>query len=215
MKTKLALILISFLLPVIISAQANDLNLSNLGSFDGEPALAVNPANPDNIIAGWMRLRIDRKMWIATRASFDGGASWGKYTFLPHIDTAYSSADVSIAFHNSGIAYLSYIDVDWSDTTATVFVAKSPDGGLSWETPAPVFHSSDTPDKPIDRPWIAVDNSGGPNDGAIYVTAMSLYFDTIYPHHVYLKTSTDGGTTWSGIVQVDDSLHSVGVLPIS
>ena len=216
MKTKILLLVwILFIIPSINFAQTNEYNLSNLISFDGEPSMAVNPVNPDNIISGWMRLRLDGRMWIATRASFDGGTSWSTYNFLPHIDTAYNSADVSIAFNNSGIAYLSYIDVDWSDTTATVFVTKSLDGGLTWESPVPVFLSSDTPDKPFDRPWIAVDNSGGSNDGTIYLTAMSLYYDMIYPHHIYLKSSTDGGNTWSNIKQVDDSLHSVGSLQIS
>ena len=215
MKNKIAIVLIYLIFPVILFAQTNDYNLSNVISFDGEPSIAINPTNSDNIISGWMRLRLDGRMWIAARSSFDGGATWSTHEFMPHVDTAYSSADVSITFHNSGIAYLSYVDIDWSDTTATVFVSKSLNGGLLWETPVPVFLSNEIPERPFDRPWIAVDNSGGVNDGAIYVTTMSVYFDTILPHHVYLKTSTDGGSSWSNIIQVDDNLHSVGSLEVS
>lgn len=216
MKKKIGLLTLMLLIISLVSfAQSNEHNLSNLISFDGEPSMAINPTNADNIITGWMRLRLDGRMWIATRASFDGGINWGSYIFLPHIDTAFNSADVAIAFNSSGTAFLSFIDADWSDTTATVFVAKSDDGGLTWQSPIPVFQSGDTPDKPIDRPWIAIDNSGGDNDGTIYLTAMSLYYDTLYPHHVYLKTSTDNGSTWSDIKQVDNSLYSVGSLKVS
>ncbi len=73
MKSKLLLhFLLLMIIPKISSAQTN-LNLSNLQGFDGEPYIAVNPANQNNIIAGWMRGRLDGKIWIATKASFDKG----------------------------------------------------------------------------------------------------------------------------------------------
>ena len=131
---KYILILLSLFSYISAVAQVNEQNLSPLLSFDGEPYLAVNPADPDNIIAGWMRLRLDGRIWIAVRNSFDNGQTWGNYQFLPHTDTGYHSADVSIEFHGSGTAYLSYVDVDWSDTTAFVYVTKSIDGGVSWSS---------------------------------------------------------------------------------
>ena len=66
--------------PCFLLAQTN-INLSNLLGFDGEPSLAVNPTNPSNLIAGWMRLRQDGKVWIATKATFDGGQTWSAINF--------------------------------------------------------------------------------------------------------------------------------------
>ena len=198
----------------ITLAQTNS-NLSNLLNFDGEPYIAVNPANQNNIIAGWMRLRADGKIWIATKASFDKGQTWSAINFMPHDTTINGSADVSIAFHNSGIAYLSWINYRQApDTAGAVFVSKSTDGGLTWGTPNKVIGSSDLPDNPFDRPWIVADNSGGANDGAIYVTSMTAYSQA-GQHHIYLRTSTDGGLTWSTIKQVDNNAFSVGSLTAS
>ncbi len=216
MKQKILLLWALFIIPAFIFAQSNEINLSNLASFDGEPSLAVNPTNPDNIIAGWMRYRyFDQKLWIATRTSFDGGATWSNISFLPHIDTTYDSFDVSIAFNTNGVAFLSFVDLVVNDSAGTVFVTKSTDGGLTWGTPVTVFESTELPDIPIDRPWITIDNSGSIYDGTIYLTAMSYCHYSGGTHHLYLKTSTDNGNTWSTIKQVDDSSYGVGSLTIS
>ncbi|MCL5991532.1 MAG: exo-alpha-sialidase [Bacteroidetes bacterium] len=192
---------------------AQEQNLSSLLSFDGEPYLAVNPKNPDNIISGWMRFRIDGKVWIAVRNSFDGGKNWGNIQFMPHTDTAYSSADVSIAFHKSGVAYLSYIDINWSDTSAIIYVVSTTDGGNKWSQPVPVYSSTELPDKPVDRPWIAVDNGETGTSGRIYLSAMTIY-SYKGAHSNYVKYSDDGGMTWSGIKRVDNSEFPVGQIPI-
>lgn len=195
-------------------AQSN-YNLSNLTLFDGEPYIAVNPANQSNIISGWMRLRTDGKIWIATKASFDKGQTWSAVNFMPHDTPSNGSADVSIAFHSSGTAYLAWINFRTSpDTVGAVFVSKSMDGGLSWGTPNKVIDGIEKPDLPFDRPWIAVDNSGGINDGTVFVTSMSAYW-YVGQHHIYLRTSADGGATWSSIKQVDNTTFSVGSLTSS
>lgn len=202
------------IIPKISSAQTN-LNLSNLQGFDGEPYIAVNPANQNNIIAGWMRGRLDGKIWIATKASFDKGKTWSSIKFMPHDTSINGSADVAIAFHKSGTAYLSWINFRTSpDTVGAVYIAKSIDGGLTWGIPSKVIEGTEKPDLPFDRPWIAVDNSGGIHDGDIFVTTMSVYW-YIGKHHIYLKTSSDGGNTWSSIKQVDNTSYSVGSLTAS
>ncbi|MBI4645985.1 MAG: exo-alpha-sialidase [Bacteroidia bacterium] len=206
-----------YLIPILLfglNAQEN-INLSALPSFDGEPSIAINPVNPDNIIAGWMRLKLDGKIWIATKASFDGGQSWSSINYLPHDTIINGSADVNIVFHNSGTAYLSYINFRVSpDTVGAIFLTRSTNGGITWEVPCRIIGSGDTPDLPFDRPWIAVDNSGGIYDGTVYLSVMSVYW---YPgqHHIYLRSTSDGGATWSSIRQVDDSLFSMGTMKVS
>lgn len=211
----LLMILLFIATPGSSSAQTNT-NLSSLLSFDGEPYIAVNPANQNNIIAGWMRLRADGKIWIATKTTFDKGETWSAINFMPHDTLPNGSADVSIAFHRSGTAYISWINFRaGADTAGAVFVSKSIDGGLSWGTPNKVIGSNDLPDFPFDRPWIAVDNSGGVNDGTVYVTSMTAYWIAGQQHYIYLRTSADGGATWSSIKQVDNTAYSVGSLTAS
>ncbi|MEK7249677.1 MAG: hypothetical protein AAB209_04560, partial [Bacteroidota bacterium] len=73
-------VLISFRL----SAQPNDdKNISNSPFFDAEPSLAINPTNPDNIVAAWMSV-FGLRIGIKTRHSTDGGATWGTIQQIPH-----------------------------------------------------------------------------------------------------------------------------------
>jgi len=203
-------IILTLLLLTFGSTFAENINLSNLAGFDGEPHIAVNPANPKNIIAGWMRMRLDGKIWIAVKSSFDEGKTWSNITFMPHDTSKNGSADVSIAFHRGGTAYLSYINYRISpDTAGADYVVSSSDGGLNWSVPNKVFDASNTPDLPIDRPWIAVDNSGGPHDGTVYLTAMSAYWFA-GQHHLYIRSSSDKGASWSKLTQIDNEEFSVG-----
>lgn len=202
----------ALLLPLCSLAQSTNVNVSNLVSFDGEPSLAVNPANPDNIIAGWMRLRLDGKIWIAVRSSFDGGATWSPIQFLPHMQPDYGSADVSIAFHRSGLAYLLYIDYRMApDTVGGVYLAHSTDGGLRWSEPREAVSTIGRPDLPLDRPWLAVDNSGGATDGTVYMSVMSAYWYT-GAHHIYTRSSADSGATWSPLNRLDNDEYSPGLV---
>ena len=44
-----------------------------------------------------------------------------------------------------------------------------------------------------DKEWIAIDNSGGPHDGTLYIT---WYEAAGYPPGIYILSSKDGGRTW-------------------
>jgi hypothetical protein len=58
----------------------------------------------------------------------------------------------------------------------------------------------------LDRPWLAVDNSGGEHDGRLYTTFETTPFIDI-PPQVYVKHSDDHGATWSPTVRVDDGTY--------
>ena len=215
MKIKILFFFYLFIIAQSILFAQNNYNLSNLSFTDGEPYISVNPVNQNNIIVAWMRLRLDGKIWIATTTSFDKGQTWSVINFMPHDSSINNSADVSIAFHNSGIAYLIYVDYRTSpDSAGGIFISKSFDGGLTWSTSNKVFDKNELQDIPIDRPWIAVDNSGSVNDGNVFVTSMSAYFYE-GQHHIYFKSSADSGATWSVLKQVDDTLTSVGPFKVS
>ena len=71
----------------IATAQQANTNISNGILFDGEPYLAINPANQQNLVVAWMGLNFSNGSYqiaIKTRASFDGGNSWSTTAFLPH-----------------------------------------------------------------------------------------------------------------------------------
>src|SRR5262249_47535032 len=58
----------------------------------------------------------------------------------------------------------------------------------------------------LDRPWLAVDASGGLHDGRLYTTYETTPFVDI-PPQVYVKHSHDHRATWSPTVPVDDGTY--------
>jgi hypothetical protein len=78
MKKLLTLVLFTLLIQLGISQPVNT-DLSNGLIFDGEPYLAINPTNNQNIVAAWMGMKYTSGLFrilIKTRASFDGGNTW-------------------------------------------------------------------------------------------------------------------------------------------
>jgi len=195
-------------------AQPVNTNISDDLIFDGEPYLAVNPTNPQNMVAAWMAEQYTKGEFVITmktRASFDGGNTWSAYNTLPHNGTGFGSADVSMAFDKGGLLYICYID--WRqipNDSGGIYVARSIDGGLTWDTPSMAFNLTDVPGKyPIDRPWMVVDRSSGPYSGTLYITSKPAYFIPP-PNRNYYKLSTDSGHTWSAIAPVDGGNYLVG-----
>src|SRR5437870_4818079 len=83
-----------------LNAQPVNANISSGVAFDGEPYLAINPVNNQNLVAAWMGLKLSGgqfRVAIKTRASVDGGNTWSAVNALPHFGTGFGSADVSMA----------------------------------------------------------------------------------------------------------------------
>jgi hypothetical protein len=202
----LALAAALLVLPAFSSfSQSTDTDISNYNFADTEPFIAIDPVNPAHLIAGWMKLTGIMQVSIQTRSSFDGGATWSSGTTLPHLWSSFTSADVSIDFDSSGAPFICYIDYATSLDSGYVVVAGSGNGGLTWNAPVKVTSLLEKPDEPIDRPWIAIDRSSGPYSGRMYVTSKSTESGAA-PHHIWMKSSSDNGATWSGIIQLDDSI---------
>ena len=193
-------------------AQSNA-NLSNNAAFDGEPYIAINPKNHQNIVAAWMGLKLSSGLYrvaIKTRVSLDGGKSFSAANALPHMGSGFGSADVSMAFDKNGLLYLCYIDYKQQPDSGGVFVARSHDGGLNWDSPSKVIDAYEGGNKrPLDRPWLVVDNSNTANSGTLYITTKPAPW-IAPPNRNYYKASSDSGRTWTALANVDGGSHLVG-----
>lgn len=188
-------------------------NISNGSLFDGEPFLVINPGNPQNLVVAWMGIHFTGgqfRVGIKTRASFDGGSSWSAVNILPHQVSGYGSADPSMAFGNSGLLYVCYIDYRQNPDSGGIYVARSTDGGVNWDAPSKAFDMyDDTAKRPIDRPWMVVDNSATSTEGTLYITTKPAPWISP-PNRNYFKSSVDSGFTWTALANVDGGSHLVG-----
>ncbi len=189
---------ISILMSITLAFGQNQ-NISGGNVFDGEPYISINPNNPHHIVVAWMGFVPFNRIAIKTKVTFDAGTSWSNATNIPHAHPLYGSADPSLEFDNSGNVFLAYVDYNAGIDSGAVYVAKSTDGGITWTSPVEVINAhSDEGKYPVDRPWIAVDRSGGTFDGNIYVTTMppNIFGPLLPPYNPYFIRSTDGGATF-------------------
>ncbi len=199
-----------------------------------EPALAVNPTNPSNLLAG-SKLFTDPAHYqfkIGTYYSLDGGRHWHDSGVLPGFDSYAIVSDVSIAFGPDGTAYVCVLAWDGKKASG-IFVSRSTDGGKTFSDPVPV--SVDTTGAVFnDKPWIAVDDGNDPNRGTIYVAwnmdgpdamdgdalhpqaAAGLRARTSADSGIAVARSTDGGKSFAPyqIVAPFDQQHFyLGAIP--
>lgn len=190
--------------------KAQNKNLSNAFSFNGEPFLMVNPTNAKHIIVAWMGFSFGNNIVIKTRTSTDAGLTWSAATNLPHATNGNTSADPSMDFDANGNLYLCYVDFNQATSSGAVLVAKSTNGGLSWGTPVEALNANaDGTKLPIDRPWMVIDKSTGPTSGTIYITTKPAPWIPA-PNRAYLVTSTNGGTVWQPWKYIDGTNNLIG-----
>jgi hypothetical protein len=194
-------------LPAAPKAHISDVT-PKAGYFN-EPAIAVNPANPQQLVVAW---QINASVAYST----DGGRNWTIAEGTAPKDYRVSG-DVSLAYDAAGAALLCYIAFDklgtnnyWAHgaTRNGIFVRRSPDGGKTWEPePSTVVSHASTPGIPFeDKPWIVTDTSTSAHRGNIYVGWTQF---TLSESHLLFSRSTDGGKSWS----VPIRLSSVPGLP--
>lgn len=168
-----------------------------------EPSIAVNPANPQQIVGVFQ----DN---AHASYSHDGGHSWhlAEGTDPKNYKV---SGDVSVAFNNRGAAFLCYIAFDklgafnyWAHgaTRNGIFVRRSPDGGKTWEADhIPVAEQPTAPGIPFeDKPYLIADNTHSKYAGNLYVGWTRW---RLTDSQMVLSRSTDDGKTWSQPIEID------------
>lgn len=129
--------------------------------------------------------------------SRDQGASWDGPVVLG--DPTQTGARFPAAFSaaRDGTLYLTWVDA----ATGALQFTRSTDDGRTFEPPRAIATTAFAFEAPpnsefraVTQPYHAVDNSGGPRDGTIYLTWM----DKADGHmDVRLMSSADGGASWT------------------
>jgi hypothetical protein len=187
---------------------------------DNEIAVAVDPADPNHILAGsndyFYRFNNStgaRQAIVPTGffTSFDGGATWidGQ---IP-MQTGNGGGDPSPGFDRKhDVALMAQLENVGGlggpfVSQGNVSVSRSSDGGRSWSEPVTVFKGGGAGIGPanrarfFDKEWLTVDNNpSSPFYGRAYVTT-SRFLNDLHGSYaespIWISWSDDGGRTWS------------------
>jgi hypothetical protein len=170
--------------------------------YANEPAIAVNPKDPQQIVAAY-------QSQASAAYSRDAGKTWTIAKGTAATDYRVSG-DVSVTFDSQGRAFLCYIAFDklgtenyWARgaTRNGIFVRRSPDGGKTWEqNAATVIAQKTEPGIPFeDKPDIVADNTHSRFAGNLYVGWTEF---TLTKTVILFSRSTDGGATWSKPIEI-------------
>ena len=166
------------------------------GETGSEPAVAINPNNPNQVVGVAGR-------WAAY--STDGGRTFT--AIQPAGDSGRAGGDPSLAFDDKGHVFLSFLSIErnglpgyWGHGPGAngIYVRHSADGGRTWdhEPVAVIAWTGNEPDVKLeDMPRIWADTqSKSPYRGNLYIAWIEWQIDQSI---VLYSRSTDGGKTWT------------------
>jgi len=174
-----------------------------------ETTVAIDPRNPSIIVAGAQDDRLQTccpitgHRWHGYYRSTDDGKTWTR-SLLPGFPGDNSpqgqssplqgfnlTSDPVLTFDRAGNVYYTGIAIQFAAPDLkgyTAFVAKYTDDGANYSGVTLITSGTD-------KPWIAVDTSGGPNDGNIYLVYIGIFTGKI-SGSIFTR-STDGASTFS------------------
>ncbi len=129
-------------------------NGTNYMNAEVEPQVAVNPANPGNIIGVWQQDRWSSggSNGLLAGISHDGGATWTRT--MAHFSRCSGgnilnggnyerASDPWITISPNGNAYQIALSVNNSDMTSAVLVSRSNDSGDTWSEPITLIRDTE------------------------------------------------------------------------
>src|SRR5439155_7777349 len=190
-----------------------------------EPSIAVNPANPKDVVTVYQEGRIadggDATNGFAT--STDGGKTWktgeipGLTTYPGQGGVFERASDAVVAFGPNNVVYANSLIFDFNNNDGLrsgIAVNVSKDGGLHWGPP--VVIQDDNLGGLNDKNWIAVDMGKGPGHhyGRVYVV-----WDRIDPVvYDYCDQNCDKLANWLPNLQTVPGLvfggQGIGAYPV-
>jgi hypothetical protein len=161
-----------------------------------EPSIAINPLNPDKMVAG--------AVLSFVYYSHDGGRTWtGDKLKSPY---GVWGDPVILADYEGNFYYFHLSDPtgrNWSseEILDRIVCQKSTDGGITWSDGSYMGFAHP---KDQDKEWAAVD----PISNQIYVTwtQFDKYGSSNFPEdqsNILFSTSTDGGENWSEAISIN------------
>ena len=181
-------------------------NQDSSGQPQVETTVAVDPLDPLHIVAAAIDARsgVFRGGYYIT---MDGGHTWTDGVLAT--PGTLNLFDPIVTFCPSGTAYFvgKESPLPSQGQPQRIVIYDRPAGSTTWNGPRKVVSSPGTPF--LDKPWLACDTTGGPFSGRLYVAGP---ISRRHRRAVYLRYSTDQGSTWSAPIPVSES-HADRIAP--
>ena len=180
-----------------------------------EVSIAINPKNPDNMIAASFQIGRPPKPRAGSShyVTFDGGKTW-KTVPTPNPTNLVQGDDI-VVFSNDGIAYHVHLSFDGIRQMRPLRAANgmivnvSKDGGNTWTDGTAAVNHINTVTPFEDKPGMVVDNApASRSKGNLYLawTRFDVYGSADPEHrtHIFFTRSTDQGQTFSMPFRISD-----------
>jgi hypothetical protein len=188
-----------------------------------EPALAVNPRDPRNLLAA-CRVFQDSLIGLATYVSFDAGRTWHGNGLLPGVAPDFDG-NASVAFDGHGRGYVCAIQATTAQPRhGDAYVWRTDDGGRSFGSPVTALAAgaglADHPSLAISRPsaaanprlYIAARMFGTGNDGIVLTRSLDGGRTFGQPIMLAAPTATQAATLPAAAIGPDGMLCVIYVL---
>lgn len=179
---------------------------------ESEPYVAVNPRNPNNLIAVYHEDRFpnDGANGVLAAISFDGGRTWEvpELKDQPQLSRCAGgnivdggdfekTSDPWVDFGPDGIAYFAASSWDASNQNNTAqLVSTSATGGRTWGRPVTVIHANDPDESNGSRPAVTADPKLQRTAYLVWAWQRTAPVANVGGAVAFSRT-TDGGQSWS------------------
>ncbi len=169
------------------------------GDAANEPSIAVDPTDPRKIVIGWRQFDsvLSNFRQAGWAYSHDAGHTW---VFRGSPTPGVFGSDPVLASGPGGEVY--YLSTNFDETR----LFGSFDGGITWP-----LHTQAIP-RFYDKPWMAVDRTGGPGRGNIYLTSLSYggFFRSVNAGSTFMEYRPPGVYGETLTVAPDGAVYLAG-----
>jgi hypothetical protein len=166
-----------------------------------EPTVAVNPREPDNLLAA-CRVFTGGQITVAAYASFDAGRTWQGAGPLPGLVPG-AHGNATAAFDERGRGYVCAVAAHGDQRSGDALLWRTDDAGRSFRDPIVAISGGGGL---VDHPWLV---TGSPADLFIAARMFGTTHDGIA-----LARSTDGGRSFAEPRVLDDNGGAAVASPV-